>query len=85
MKLGWNWCEILNKYKDNHISFYDDVTMNHNGKLQNGVQPATCICKKLKITAYFITMIVCILAYVLLRFCCSSFRFKEIANISVYA
>ena len=31
------------------MSFFDDVTMDLNGKLLNGLQPADCICKKLKL------------------------------------
>ena len=31
-------------YQVDHLSFDDYVTMDHNGKLKNGIQPAACIC-----------------------------------------
>ena len=46
-----NACQkwIPGKNNQNHMSFFDDVTMDLNGKLLNGLQPADCICKKLKL------------------------------------
>ena len=54
-----------------HLSFDDYVTMDRNGKLKNGIQPAACICKKLNNFAYFLmaTLFVCVFAF--LRYCCS--------------
>ena len=71
---------ILLPWKDNHIKFFDDVTMNHNGRLQNGIQPAACICKQLKTSAYFILVIICILIFAIFHFCLNTFRFKECKN-----
>ena len=60
-------------YQVDHLSFDDYVTMDHNGKLKNGIQPAACICKKLNNFAYFLmaTFFVCLFAF-LTYFC--SFR-----------
>ena len=38
-------------YKVDHLSFEDYVTMDQNGKLKNGIQPAACICKQLQFNA----------------------------------
>ena len=46
--------------KQNHVNnpsydiegFWNDVAMNKNGKLLNGIQPAECICKQIKTTVY---------------------------------
>jgi len=58
-------------YQVDHLSFDDYVTMDHNGKLKNGIQPAACICKKLNNFAYFLmaTFFVCLFAF--LTYCCS--------------
>ena len=67
-------------WKDNHIKFFDDVTMNHNGRLQNGIQPAACICKHLKTSAYYIFVIISIAIYAFLPFCFKTCRFTNSQN-----
>ena len=52
------------------MSFFDDVTMNYDGKLQNGLQPADCICKQLKVMVYFAIAVTCITIGILIHFCC---------------
>ena len=54
--------------KDYHISFFDDVMMNQNGKLQNGIQPVSCICRRVKRLAYFTFAIFCIFIFSLIGF-----------------
>ena len=67
-------------WKDNHIKFFDDVTMNHNGRLQNGIQPAACICKHLKTSVYYIIVIFIISIYAFFRFCYNTFKFTDSQN-----
>ena len=67
-------------WKDNHIKFFDDVTMNHNGRLQNGIQPAACICKQLKTPVYFIFVIIFIFLFYALMQCGYQIRNIRIAD-----
>ena len=67
-------------YQVDHLTFDDYVTMDHNGKLKNGIQPAACICKHLESSAYYIFVIISITIYAFFRSLFNLFRFTDSQN-----